>query len=244
MVTAFDNRDTKKTAIILIILVLVVILILSFFVGGVNGIFGAIKAFIMFSLGIGFLCLIFYVVWFIFFKKNPRNIPAENWKSYLKSALDNGSDMMEELILTGDANHSAKRFMTIKGYLRILAFDGREYDMFVGKRSSMNFIEDYKIIVLDPSQHTDLIGDVYVYGISLIMKYGYYFVNSKMLDFDAIDKTVAMDTYRTLMYETLGDMKGLLDRATGMVTTFAKEQQQQKLLKIPTLSGQQPPQNN
>lgn len=239
MVTAFDNRDTKRTAITLIVIIVVIILILAFLFGGATGLFGVIKFFITASLIIGFFAFVFYVVWFIFFKKTPRNIPYENWKSYLKSARDNGSDMMEEMILTGDASHSAKRFMTIKGYLRIKAFDGLEYDFFVGKRSSMNFMEDWKIVVLKPDQHTDLIGDVYVYGISLIMKYGYYFVNSTMLDFDAIDKTVAMDTYRTLMYETLGDMKGLLDRATGLDAEFRKEQLQSKLLKIPVLSGQQ-----
>lgn len=244
---AFTNRDSKKTGIILVVIILVVILVVAFIAGGAQGFWGVLKFFLMACMVVGFIGLIFYVVWFLFFKKNKQDIPYENWKAYLRSALDNGADMMEELILTGDKNHSAKRFMTIKGYLRVMGFDGQEYDMFVGKRgSALNFLEEYKIIMLKPNQHSDLLGDVYTYGISLIMKYGYYFLNTSMLDFNAIDKSIANDTFRTIMYYTLGDMKGLMDRATGLDAEYAKRLSENKLLKIPILSGQQqqPPPNN
>jgi hypothetical protein len=239
MASAFDNKDSKKTGILLIVVLVVLVLVLAFVFGGAEGLWGVIKFFFTAILIVGFFGFVFYIVYYLFFKKMRRDIPYENWKSYLRSALDNGSDMMEELILTGDKNHSAKRFMTIKGYLRVLGFDGQEYDMFIGKRSGMNFLEEYKIIMLKPNQHSDLVGDVYVYGISLIMKYGFYFLNTNMLDFKAIDMSVANDTYRTLMYETLGDMKGLMDRATGLDAEFRREQMSNKLLKIPVMSGQQ-----
>lgn len=238
---AFSNRDTSKTGIFLVVILLIIILIISFIFGGASGLWGVVKFFFMAIMVVAFFGFVFYIIWFLFFKKVRRDIPAENWKSYLRSALDNGSDMMEELILTGDKNHSAKRFMTIKGYLRIMGFDNKEYDMFVGKRSSTNPFEDYKIIMLLPEQHSDLVSDVYVYGISLIMKYGYYFLNSSMLDFDAIDKTVASDTYRTLMYETLGDLKGIVDRAVGIDPDEIRNRANQKLLKIPQMGGQQNP---
>lgn len=244
MPTAFDNKQSGRTAIMLIFFLILIILILAFVFGGASGLFGVIRFFIVATLLVLFLGFVFYVVYYLFFKKHRRDIPYENWKSYLRSALDNGADMMEDLILTGDKYHSAKRFMTIKGYLRVLGFDGEEYDMFVGKRNNWNFLEEYKIVMLKPNQHSDLIGDVYVYGISLIMKYGYYFLNTNMLDFKSIDVAVANDTFRTIMYETLGDMKGLLDRATGLDAEFRKQQMEQKLLKIPIMSGQQnPPQN-
>jgi energy-coupling factor transporter transmembrane protein EcfT len=239
MATAFDNRESKGKGIILIIIIVVIVLILAFVFGGASGLWGIIKFFLMGVLIIGFFGFIFYVVWYLFLKSHPRNIPHENWKGYLRSALDNGSDMMEELVLTGDKNHSAKRFMTIKGYLRVLGFDGQEYDYFIGKKSGMNFLEEYKIVMLKPNQHSDLVGDVYIYGISLIMKYGYYFLNTNMLDFNAIDKTVANDTYRTLMYETLGDMKQIVDRSIGLDESYRKEQMNSKILKIPIMSGQQ-----
>jgi len=241
MATAFDNPDTKRNGIIFIVILVIIILILAFVFGGASGFFGVIKFFFTAVLVIGFFGFVFYIIYFLFFAKHRRDLTYENWKSYLRSARDNGSDMMEELILTGDKYHSAKRFMTIKGYLRVLGFDGIEYDMFIGKRSSINFLEEYKIIMLKADQHSDLIGDVYVYGISLIMKYGYYFLNTSMLDFQAIDKTVANDTYRTLMYDTLGEIKGLMDRATGLDAEFIREIRQSKVLKIPMLSGQQNP---
>lgn len=238
MTSSFDNEKSKRVSIFLIVIIIIVLLVISFLVGGADGLFGILKFFFVSAFIISFLSFVFYVVWYIFFKSHPRNIPYENWKSYLKSALDNGSDMMDSLILTGDKHHSAKRFMQIKGYLRVMGFNNIEYDMFIGKRGGNPF-EDYKIVMLEPEQHTDLIGDVYVKGISLIMKYGFYFLNTDMIDFRAIDENVAKDTFRTLMYETLGDMKGILDRATGLDPDYIKQRQQDKLLKIPILSGQQ-----
>jgi len=237
--SAFDSREGRRNAIFLIIVALIIILLLSFVVGGVEGIFGIIKFFITALMVVAFFGFIFYIIYFIFFKKHRRDIPYENWKEYLRSALENGADMMGDLILTGDKEHSSKNFMTIKGYLRILAFDNNEYDMFVGKRNPLNPIEEYKIVMLKPEQHSDLIGDVYVKGISLIKKYGYYFLNTELLNFKAIDEHVTKDTYRTLMYETLGDMKQIMDRATGLDPEYRKEQLREKLLKIPILAGQQ-----
>ena len=129
--------------------------------------------------------------------------------------------------------------MTIKGYLRILAFDNKEYDMFIGKKQPMNPLEEYKAVILQPTQHSELIGDVFVNGISLIQKYGYFFLNTMLLDYKAIDQHVAYDTYRTLMFENLGDLKQIFDRAVGLDPEFRKAQMEQKLLKIPILSGQQ-----
>ena len=242
---AFSNKESGKTGIFLVVILVIIILILAFVFGGAQGLWGIVKFFFTAVMVVAFFGFVFYIIYFLFFKKNRKDIPFENWKSYLKSALDNGSDMMEELILTGDKNHSAKRFMTIKGYLRVLAFDNQEYDMFIGKKNSANFLEEYKIIMLKPDQHSDLVSDVYVYGISLIMKYGYYFLNTSMLDFQAIDQSVASDTYRSLMYETLGDMKGLMDRAVGLDVDYIRERNSQKLLKIPMMGGQQnqPPPN-
>lgn len=244
MATAFDNRDSKKTGMTLIILISVIILVIAFLVGGIDGFFGILKVAIYLAMTAFFFGFIVYIVYFLFFKKHPRNIPYENWKSYLRSGLDNGPDMMEELILTGDKQHSAKRFMTIMGYLRIMGFDGKEYDMFIGKKSPKNPFEEHKIVMIEPGEHSDLIGDVYIEGMSLILKYGYYFLNTNMLNFNAIDKFVALDTLRTATYDTLGDMKGFIDRATALDADFVRRRAEDKLLKIPTLQGQQPPQNN
>lgn len=242
---AFSNKESGKTGIFLVVILVIIILILAFVFGGAQGLWGIVKFFFTAVMVVAFFGFVFYIIYFLFFKKVRRDLPFENWKSYLRSSLDNGSDMMEDLILTGDKNHSAKRFMTIKGYLRVLGYDNQEYDMFIGKRNTANFLEEYKIIMLKPDQHSDLVSDVYVYGISLIMKYGYYFLNTNMLDFNAIDKAVASDTYRTLMYETLGDLKGIVDRAVGIDPEEVKNRANQKLLKIPQMGGQQnqpPPQ--
>lgn len=241
MATALESRDNRKTGIIIIIAVIVIVLIIAFIIGGTQGIFGVIKVFIGIMLFVTFIGMIVYVVWFLFIKKQRRDLPFENWKDYKESCLDNGSDLMEDLVLSGDKKHSAKSFFKIKGYLRVLGFNGKPYDMFCGKKSPNNPFEEYKIVMLEPEQHSDLIGDVYIDGISLVKKYGFYFLNTDMMDWNAIDKTIAMDTYRTLMYETLGDIKSIVDRATGLDPEIIKERQRDKLMKIPQLQGQQPP---
>jgi hypothetical protein len=241
---ALTDRTSSKTGMFLIVALIILIIIIAIAVAGAQGVFAVLRALLTISMVVLFFGCVFYVVYFLFFKKNRKDVPYENWKNYLQSAKDNGSDMMEDLVLTGDQHHSAKKFMQIMGYLRVMGFDGGEYDMFVGKRSPKNFLEEYKIIMLKPDQHSDLIGDVYVYGISLIMKYGFYFVNTTMLDFQAIDKTVANDTFRTIMYDTLGDMKSIMDRAVGLDPEIIRQRSQDKMLKIPMLQGQQGNNNN
>lgn len=236
---ALTDKSSKKTGLFLVVVLVIVILIIALVVGGAQGIFSVLKIFLIALFVAGFLGFLFYIIYFLFFKVHKIDIPYENWKSYVQSAQDNGSDMMEDLVLTGDKNHSSKSFMKIMGYLRILAFDNKEYDLFIGKRNTKNPFEEIKMVMLHPDEHTDLIGDVYVYGISLIQKYGYYFLNNTLLDFQAIDTHVAKDSFRTMMYYVLGDMKGLIDRATGLDPDYAKERQREKLLKIPVLSGQE-----
>lgn len=236
---ALTDGESKKKGFFMVFAIFFIIAILSFLMGGIGGIFSILKWFIYASLIIGFLGLVFYVVYYLFFKPHRIDITYENKKDYIQSAKDNGADMINDIYLTGDKNHSAKKFMTVTGYLRILSFDNKEFDLFVGKRSTANPFEEDKVIMLEPKQHSDLIGDVYIYGISLIQKYGYYFLNSSMMDYNAIDKQVAQDTFRTVMYYNLGDMKGLIDRATGLDPDYAKERQREKLLKIPVLSGQE-----
>lgn len=234
-----DNPQSKRTGIFLVVIIVAIVLLLSFFFGGVGGLWGVIRFFLTAMLVVGFFGFLFYIVYYLFFKRHRRDIPAENWKEYVKSAKENGAGMMQDLILTGDKHHSTKSFMTIKGYLRIQAFDGKQYDLFLGKKNPSNIFEEWKLVMLKPKDHSDLIGDVYVEGISLIQKYGFYFLNSMMLDFKAIDQTVAYDTYRKLIYITLGDMKSVVDRAIGIDPEYQKQVRQEKLLKIPVLQGQQ-----
>lgn len=236
---ALTDKKSSGIGILLVIALFVIILIIGFIVSGVNGIFAVFKTVLIISFVVAFLGFVFYIIYYLFFKKHRVDLTYENWKDYVKSGTDNGPDMMEDLVLYGDKHHSTKRFMTIKGYLRIKGFDNKQYDMFIGKRSPNNPFEDYKVVMLQPEQHSDLIGDVYVYGISLIMKYGYYFLNNEILNYDAIDNFVSKDTFRSVIYTTLGDMKGIVDRATGMDPEEIKNRANQKLLKIPMLSGQE-----
>lgn len=236
---ALGDKGSRKMALFLVLALFIIILVISFFIAGFSGIFTVLRVLLIILFVVGFFGFLFYIIYFLFFKIHRIDVVYENWKSYVASAKDNGADMMTDLVLIGDKYHSAKRFMTISGYLRIQAFDNNEYDLFVGKRNTKNPLEEDKLVMLQTDQHSDLIGEVYVYGISLIQKYGYYFLNTHMMDFEAIDKSIAKDAFRTTMHYMLGDMKGLLDRATGLDPDYQKERQREKLLKIPILQGQE-----
>lgn len=236
---ALTDQSRKRTIIFLIIILSIIILIVAGILSGFKGIVAVIKTILIIMIVLGILGFLFYIIYFVFFKYHRRDIAYENWKSYLTSAKDNGADMMGDLVLIGDKNHSSKRFFTITGYLRIKAFDGKEYDLFSGKKKPMNLFEEEKIVMVSPEDHSDLVGDVYIYGISLVQKYGYYFLNKELLNYDLVDNHIAYDTYRTIMYTNLGDLKGIVDRATGLDPDYAKERQREKLLKIPVLEGQQ-----
>jgi hypothetical protein len=63
-------------------------------------------------------------------------------------------------------------------------------------------------------------------------------LHTDILKADDIDKNITFDTYRTLLYDTLGDFKSIVDRSMGLDIEFSREMKKEKVLKIPVLSGQ------
>jgi hypothetical protein len=236
---AIENPQARKKAVILVVLLIVIIIAVAILLGGFQGVIGLIKTVIILAFITGFIGFIVYIVYFIFFKAHKKDIPFANLKNYVQSALANGNDLMDNLVLTGDKKHSPKKFIKIKGYLRTKLFSGEERDLFVGKKNPLNPFEDWKVILIDPEDHSDLIGDVYVKGFSLIKRWGYYWLHTDILKADDIDKNITFDTYRTLLYDTLGDFKSIVDRSMGLDIEFSREMKKEKVLKIPVLSGQQ-----
>jgi hypothetical protein len=236
---AIENPEAKKKAIILIGILVALVILVAFLLGGFQGFIGLIKTIIIIGFVVAFIGFIVYVVWWIFIRKHKKDIPYANLKNYIQSAISNGKDYMDGLILTGDKKHSPKTFMKIKGYLRTRLFNGEERDMFVGKKNPLNPFEEWKVVMISPDDHSDLIGDVYIDGFSLIKRWGYYWLHTDLMETEKIDKQVTFDAYRTLLYDTLGDFKGIVDRSMGLDIEFSREMKKEKVLKIPVLSGQE-----
>ena len=102
----------------------------------------------------------------------------------------------------------------------------------------LRWFENPKVIRCYPYEHSQMIGDIDVYAISMVKKYGYYFPNRAFLDVVRIDKSVLMEAYRGQVYEYLKDFNTLQRRASGLDSDHKKELDSKKLLKIPTALGE------
>lgn len=89
-----------------------------------------------------------------------------------------------------------------------------------------------------PHEHSQLVGDVRIYAISPIYKYGYYFPNHTFLNVRRIDQSVVKEAYRGQLKETMTDLVTITKRASGLDSEQTKSLEHRKLLKIPTGMGE------
>jgi hypothetical protein len=89
------------------------------------------------------------------------------------------------------------------------------------------------VIRLDPHDHDDLVGDVTIYGFSIIPICEYWFLNSDHLDVRKIDYAILKEAERTAAFVILSDMKELIDISTGIDSKHKKGIEQKSLVEIP-----------
>jgi len=82
-----------------------------------------------------------------------------------------------------------------------------------------------------------LIGDVKVYGVSMVRKYDYYWTNRAFLDIVRIDIAVIREAWRGLIHQYLKDSVAINQRAVGLDSEFRKDLDMRKMLKMPTLGS-------
>jgi hypothetical protein len=114
-----------------------------------------------------------------------------------------------------------------------------ETDVFcVKNKGIMGIFSDPMIIRTEPDQHDELIGDVTLFGYSIIPIGEYWFLNSDHLDVRKIDYSILQESVRHLSLEILRDAKSLIDSATGLDAKHKKGIEQKALYEIPELSQQ------
>jgi hypothetical protein len=87
-------------------------------------------------------------------------------------------------------------------------------------------------------EHSQIIGDVKVYGVSMIRKQNYYFPNRAHLDIARIDIAIIREAWRGLVFQNTRDLVAINQMAVGMDADYKKSMDQRKLLKIPSPLGQ------
>jgi hypothetical protein len=118
-----------------------------------------------------------------------------------------------------------------------------EQDVFAVKNKGLaGWFSDPMIIRVEPNQHDELVGDVSLFGYSLIPIGEYWFLNSDHLDVRKIDYSILQESIRHMSIEMLRDMKALTDSASGLDAKHKKGIESKALYEIPELN-QNPQQN-
>ena len=120
----------------------------------------------------------------------------------------------------------------------------QEQDVFsIKKEGILHIFSEPDIVRVNPEDHDDLVGDVTLYGYSLIPISEYLFLNTDYLDIRKIDYAILKEAERAIAFTTLSDIKLLIDRATGIDAQHKKGIEQKSYLELPEQQRiNQPPQ--
>lgn len=97
--------------------------------------------------------------------------------------------------------------------------------------------EDEDVVRVSPKDHDELVGDVTLYGFSLLPISEYWFLNSDLLDVRKIDFAILKEAERGIMFEMLRDSKEIIDKASGLDTAHQKRIEEQSMYELPIDMG-------
>ncbi|NOR85211.1 hypothetical protein GQ473_03770 [archaeon] len=236
--------DLKQKIPFMFALLLTAVFILSFLTSGFLGILSVIKSMfylLMFCVIVG---LVVYSVWELFLKKHRVDINYVNFQNLVASSRVSKPPMLNELHLLGDRDHQSSPLGEIIGYCRIKNIaSGEDEDVFTIQKARYPFsmFSDPIVIRTKPHDHTSLIGDVYLRGISIIKIGTFYYLNTYMADVDSVDKSQVAEAVRLVANDNLAHIKTLIDLASGLDSEHKKMTESKNLMVLP-MQGQQ--QNN
>lgn len=124
----------------------------------------------------------------------------------------------------------------------VFTLEEEEQDVFVVQPHGLilSFFLDPMVVRVNPNEHTALVGDVTLFGFSLLPISEYYFLHNDYLDVRKIDFTILKEGERGIFFESLKDMKEIIDKSMGLDSDHKKELEKKNLYEIPQL--QQPQQ--
>ncbi|CAK0747219.1 conserved hypothetical protein [Azospirillaceae bacterium] len=253
----------KKTWIILAVIIILIIVFVVFFMGikGIVKITGTIMTLLIVAGIIGLIGYFVYHTFFMKHRFDITYVNKQ--KLIQAGKINSKGHLMGDLYLSGDAGHSRVRIGKIGGYCRIQILtrqnvyddNGKiksvlnkktneyepvyetgkaEQDVFViNKGGIIGLFSEPMVIRVSPQDHDDLIGDVTIKGFSLLPHSEYLFLNSDYLDVRIIDYAVLKEAERGIMFETLRDMKSIVDKATGVDALHKKSLEQKNLVDVP-----------
>jgi len=241
---ALTDPAEKKTRnfIVLSVIVFVCIIIYAVWTRGPLGVKAVIMAVLWISIWLLVILAIVFAIYKIFFEKKEINLIANDKQAIISAGKLCKPPLLRNLYFTGDKEHGEAKVGNIIGYCQIQTYEDAEKgiatpeDCFVFKTSRFPFslFEEAKVFRCLPDEHSELVGDVKIYAISPIEKFGYFFPNHTFLNVRRIDSSIVRDAYRGLVHETMKDLVTINKRAIGLDSEQYKAIESRKLLKIPS----------
>lgn len=259
------RSDKSRIIWVGVTVIAILIVVYTFFTSGAEGINQLIKRLIKYAL---IAVIAGFIVWVVLkILKKPKVDLVENDKNdIIDAAIMSKPPMVRDLYFTGDKDHGEFRVGRIIGYCQLMSYKDLDLiagltktqiremeergeipsqyiikeDCFVFKRFGFPFsiFEQPKVLRTLEDEHSQLIGDVKIYSVSMIKKYGYYWPNRAHLDIARIDIGVIREAWRGQIHQFLKDMVAINQRAVGLDSEFKKDLDQRKLLKIPAPMGE------
>lgn len=260
-----ENKEKRPKIYIGIAIIIFIIIVIVIFVLGVTGIFKIISTIAVITLFIALLFGLAWLFWFIFLKKQRYDVTYVNKQRLIQAGkINNQKGLLGDLYLSGDAGHKRVRIGKIIGYCRIqilarntkldeegeiktrLNEEGQrvpdykigkeEQDVFILKKG-LGIFSDGMVIRVEPTDHDSLIGDVTLNGFSITPHSEYWYLNKDFLDVRKIDFAILKEAERGIMFESLRDMKAIVDKSVGLDSSHKKEIEKKNLMELPENIG-------
>lgn len=242
---AVENPPGEKrgggTWIILLIIVFV-ILVIVFLVIGAKG-FAQFLSAAFWAVIVGcFLMMFGFLMYYLFFKKKKVDLVAVQAKKMKISAHMCKPASINNVYLSGDRMHENVKIGKVLGFCKVLNYEGIEENIVTFKRLPFPFslFEDEKVVRIDPQDMTAPVGDVYLFGLSLIKISEYFYLHKDMLNIKRVDYTILQEAKRGMTFLALSDMKEIVDKAVDLDSSHRKDLEQHRFIPVPG-SNQEPP---
>ncbi len=260
------QADKKKAIFILIVIVIIAISIYIVVTKGWPGFSAFVRSLINWIIFFGIFGGIVYIVWKIF-QKPKVDLVAVAKQDIIDAGMGSKPPMLRDIYFTGDKEHGEFKVGTIIGYCQIQSYkdinkiadmtqeqldelkktktDPSKFilneDCFVWKKMPWPFsmFEEPKVLRTLEDEHSQLVGDVKIYAVSMIKKFEYYWPNRSFLDTARIDVSVIREAWRGHIHEFLKDEVAIARKSVGLDSGHQKSLENRKLLKIPSPLEQQ-----
>lgn len=152
-------------------------------------------------------------------------------KNYIyKEVYDKDSKIMrkELVMVTNEQGEKVAQYTLEK----------QEQDVFIVKNKGLaSLFQDPMVIRVHPSQHNDLVGDVDLFGFSLVPRANYWFLNSDFLDVGKVDYSILREAKQTIAFTTMSDIHELIQISIGLDGSHKKKIEGKSLVDIPETRG-------